>query len=72
MIYAFLHESDFDIPESMSFKIAFVIVTVIYVIFMIVLLRLYKNAVKKIPKASKDDTTFSGTDNISSVDLDEK
>ncbi|MDE6020269.1 MAG: hypothetical protein K2H01_04615 [Ruminococcus sp.] len=72
MIYAFLHESDFDIPESMSFKIAFVIVTMIYVISMIVLLRLYKNAVKKIPKASKDDTTLSGTDNISSVDLDEK
>lgn len=72
MIYAFLHESDFDIPESISFKIAFVIVTVIYVISMIVLLRLYKNAVKKIPKVSKDDTTLSGTDNISSVDLDEK
>lgn len=50
-----------EIPESMAFKIAFVIVTVAYVTAMIILFILYKNSVKKIPKP-KDDN-INKTDN---------
>ncbi|MGN0631786.1 MAG: hypothetical protein ACI4JN_10705 [Ruminococcus sp.] len=43
-----------DIPDSLSFKIAFVIVTAVYVISMIILFMLYKKSVRNIP-APKDD-----------------
>lgn len=48
-----------DIPDSPSFKIAFVIVTAVYVISMIVLFILYKNSVRNIP-APKDDKKVKG------------
>lgn len=51
-----------EIPESMAFKIAFVIVTVLYVIIMIVLFLLYKKSVKNIPMPKDKDTDRNDKD----------
>ena len=51
-----------EIPESMAFKIAFVIVTALYVITMIVLFSLYKKSVKNIPSPKDKDKDSNDND----------
>lgn len=61
---SFLSLPGSDIPDSPAFKIAFVIVTVLYVISMAVLFVLYKKSVKNIPAMKDKDSEGSEDKNV--------
>lgn len=52
----FIYLTDFDIPQSASFKTAFVTVTVLYVISMVILFILYKKAASKLDSKKEKNT----------------
>lgn len=45
---------DWGIPKSPEFKIAFIIVTAIYIVSMIVLFILYRKAIEELPEELKN------------------